>query len=227
MGEVSRLANKDSLIGLATFSKNLHCRILIMKEEFGWIEDEDLREALRKMRTYIDITEDDLKKIFDLALEHAKKRLIKKKMAKDIMTEKVITVNEDMSLAEVASILSENRISGVPVVDIENKVVGIITEADIISRREKFKVGILKKFLIYLFGEPLSEKKERSLKEIKVKEVMTTSVITVTPSMDIREVARILEEKGIKRLPVVDGEGKLIGIISRQDIVRYLSSEFH
>ncbi|MFN3739758.1 MAG: CBS domain-containing protein [Thermodesulfovibrionales bacterium] len=194
-------------------------------EEMDWIEDEDLREALRQMRTYIDITEEDLKKIFNLALEHAKSRLRKKIFVKDVMTEKVITVNEDMTLDKVAEILTENRISGVPVTDLQNRVTGIITEADIISQAETAKTGVFKELLRHLLGEPVPRKREKSLSELKVKNVMTVPVITASPDMDIREVARILDERRIKRLPVVDREGKLIGIISRQDIVRFLSHE--
>lgn len=190
-----------------------------------WIEDEDLREALREMRTYIDITEEDLKKIFQLALEHARRRLRKKIPVRDVMTERVITVNEDMTLGEVAKILSENRISGVPVIDSQKRVTGIVTEADIISQTEKIKTSVFKELLRYLLGEPVPKKTESPLSELKVKDVMTAPVITASADMDIREVARILDEKRIKRLPVVDSEGKLIGIISRQDIVRSLSRE--
>lgn len=190
-----------------------------------WIEDEDLREALREMRTYVDITEDDLKKIFNLALEHARRRLRKKIAVKDVMTEKVITVNKDMTLDKVAEILSENRISGAPVVDLQNRVIGIITEADIISQTERIKTSVFKELLRHLLGEPAPRKREKSLSELRVKDVMTAPVITASPDMDIRDVARILDEKRIKRLPVVDKEGKLIGIISRQDIVRFLGRE--
>lgn len=190
-----------------------------------WIEDEDIREALKEMRTYIDITEDDLKKIFNLALEHARRRLSRKIAVKDLMTEKVITVNEDMTLDKVAEILSENRISGVPVVDQENRVIGLITEADIISQTETVKTNAFKELLRHLLGEPVPRRSGKSLSELKVKDVMTSPPLTASPDMDIREVARILDEKRIKRLPVVDKEGRLIGIISRQDIVRFLSRE--
>lgn len=190
-----------------------------------WIEDEDLREALKEMRTYIDITEDDLKKIFNLALEHARRRLKKKVFVKDVMTERVITVNKDMTLDKVAEILSENRISGAPVVDSENRVIGIITEADIISQTEAVKTGAFKELLRHLLGEPVPTRSKKPLSELKVKDVMTAHVTTTSPDGDIRDVARILDEKRIKRLPVVDREGRLIGIISRQDIVRFLSRE--
>ncbi len=190
-----------------------------------WIEDEDLREALKEMKTYVDITEDDLKRIFNLALEHARRRLSKKIAVKDLMTEKVITVREDMTLDKIAEILSENRISGAPVVDLQNRVIGIITEADIISQTETVKTGAFRELLRHLMGEPVPKKSKKSLSELKVKDVMTAPAITASPDTDIREVARILDEKRIKRLPVVDEDGKLIGIISRQDIVRFLSHE--
>jgi len=75
------------------------------------------------MKTYVDITEDDLKKIFEIALQHAQTRVASQIAAKEVMTKKVIFVKGDADLHEAARILSENRISGMPVVDESNHVV--------------------------------------------------------------------------------------------------------
>jgi CBS domain-containing membrane protein len=190
-----------------------------------WIEDEDIRAALKEMRTYIDITEEDLKKIFDLAMEHARRRLKKRIPVSLVMTRDVITVKRDMSLKDLARLLTEKGISGVPVVDDLNRVIGIVTEADIIFQTGQKRSRGLREFLRELIGEPHPKDTRGPLSELRVGDIMSTPVITATPDMDIRDVAVILAEKRIKRMPVVDSDGRLIGIISRQDIVRAVSHE--
>ncbi len=180
------------------------------------ISDEDLMAALREMKTYVDITEEDLKKIYSIALKHAKERLAPKIAASEVMTKDVITVKKDADIHEVSRLLSENRISGLPVVDNENRVIGIITEADVLSMAGMKRGHTFKDIIRHILGEPLPERKEGE----RVEDVMTSPSITATPNADIREVAGILNEKRIKRLPVIDEEGKLVGIISRADIVR-------
>ena len=114
--------------------------------------------------------------------------------AKDIMTREVVTVTPETPVEELAKILAERRISGAPVVDQAGNVVGIATEADIIAKG----------------------------KEGKVADIMTREVISVTEDTPVEEVARVLAEKGIKRVPVLR-EGKLVGIVSRADIVRAMA----
>ena len=180
------------------------------------ISDEDLRAALREIKTYVDITEEDLKTIYSIALRHARERLAKKISVSDIMTVNVITVKKDADIHEVSKLLSENKISGLPVVDDESRVIGIITEADVLSMAGMKHGHTFKDIIRHILGEPLSERKAGN----RVKDVMTSPAITIKPDADIREVARILDERRIKRLPVVDDENQLIGIISRADIVR-------
>lgn len=111
--------------------------------------------------------------------------------ARDIMTREVVTVTPDTPVEELAKVLTDRRISGVPVVDEAGNVVGIATEADILA---KGRVG-------------------------KVADIMTREVISVCEDTPIDEIARVLADKGIKRVPVLR-EGKLVGIVSRADIVR-------
>ncbi|MGB9878201.1 MAG: CBS domain-containing protein [bacterium] len=113
------------------------------------------------------------------------------KTAKDIMTKEVITVKPSTTRNELAKLLSERNISGVPVMDEEGCcVIGVVTEADLLKK----------------CGETVGE-------------IMTKEVISVSEDTPIEEIAKILAEKGIKRVPVLK-EGKLVGIVSRADIVR-------
>ena len=180
------------------------------------ISDEDLRAALKEMKTYMDITEDDLKKIYTMALRHAEQRVARRIFVRDVMTKNVIKVREDADINEVATLLSENRISGLPVVDIQDRVIGMITEADVLAMVGMKKGHTFKDVIRHLLGEPLSGPKRSK----RLRDVMTKPAITAGPEADIREIALTLDEKRIKRLPVVDEQGKLIGVISRADIVR-------
>jgi len=191
------------------------------KETCPIVALEDLREALRKMKTYVDITEDDLKKIYEIALQHAQARVASSIPVKDVMTKNLIFVKPDVDLHEAARILSENRISGMPVVDDNSRVVGVISEADILVLAGMKKEHTFKDILRNILGEPVPARKSGN----KVEDVMSFPPITSYADDDIAEAARVLDEKRIKRLPVVDAKGRLIGIVSRADIVRAISKK--
>lgn len=133
------------------------------------------------------------------------------------MTREVIHVRDDADITEVAELLSENRISGLPVVDGEGGVVGVITEADVLSMAGMNREHSFRDILRHILGEPLPSRNRGSR---KIKDLMNSPAITTGPESDIREVARIMDGKRIKRVPVVDEQGRLIGVISRADIVR-------
>ncbi|MHB8600968.1 MAG: CBS domain-containing protein [Ktedonobacteraceae bacterium] len=113
-------------------------------------------------------------------------------IASDIMTRKVYTIHPEASAQEVAQLLSQHRISGVPVVNADNKIIGMVTEADIISKVHR--EGLL------------------------VSDIMTNEVIAIGEDTPVGEIAMLLTERKIKRVPVIVGE-KLVGIVSRGDIV--------
>ncbi len=189
-----------------------------MAEERKDIEilDEDFRAALKEIKTYVDITEEDLKTIYSIALRHAHERLARKVKVKDVMTRDVVAVKMLDGVHEAVRLLSENRISGLPVVDAENLVIGVVTEADILAMTGMKEGHSFKDILRHILGEPLPEHRKGD----RVVDIMTSPAITTFPDADIKDVARVLDEKRIKRLPVVDWGKRLIGIISRGDIVR-------
>lgn len=185
------------------------------------ISHEDLQAALKEMKSYVDITEDDLKRIYAIALRHASQRVAHRVMVRDVMTRNVIHVRENADISEVANLLSENRISGLPVVDRDEHVIGVITEADVLSMAGMKKEHVFRDILRHILGEPLpAHTKSKSLRD-----VMSSPAITTGPESDIREVAMIIDEKRIKRLPVVDEQGRLVGLISRADIVRGIGAK--
>jgi CBS domain-containing protein len=134
----------------------------------------------------------------------------------DVMTSDVLSIQKYESIMHVAQILSERNISGLPVVDKKNHVIGIITEADILSIMGIRKENTFKDLLKHLLGEPLPECKMGDF----VGDIMTSPVATTKPQANIAEVVRIMDDKSIRRLPVVDHNNVLLGIISRADILK-------
>ena len=143
--------------------------------------------------------------------------------AQDIMKKNVITVKETDTVEDVAKVLLEYGIGGVPVVKEDGRVVGIITEGDLIYQGKKFKIPAFIEILggVFYFDEPRRiEKDLKKMVATKAVDVMSTKVTSVEENTPLEDIATLMVEKEINRVPVVDSQGKLVGIISRQDIIR-------
>jgi CBS domain-containing protein len=180
------------------------------------ISEEDIRAGLTDLKGFVDVTEEDLMKIYSSALKHARNRSQSGMTVAHLMTKDVVTVKKDTPLEEAARRLTGLRISGMPVVDDHDKVIGVIGELDIMSVLSGKKTRGLKDLFRRIMGEPSPVRKEGD----QVGHVMSTPAITIKSTFDVRDAARVLDSHRIKRLPVVDDDGKLIGVISRADIVR-------
>ncbi len=138
---------------------------------------------------------------------------------KDVMTANVVSVGKYDDINRVIQTVSELNIGGLPVVDNENHVVGIISEADILSAMGMEKEPTFRDILKHLVGESLPERKLGDI----VGDIMTFPVVTVRFDEDISVAAQAMHEKRIRRIPVVDAENRLMGIVSRRDIIRAIS----
>jgi CBS domain-containing protein len=132
----------------------------------------------------------------------------------DVMTTDVVTVTPGTSLKEVAGILAERRVSGLPVVGDDGHVLGVISEADILFKEcgEKGPQGVLAWLL-----EPGGPTK---LEARTAEQAMTSPARTITPNRPVAEAAKRMLEEAVNRFPVVDDDEKLIGIVTRADLVR-------
>jgi len=182
------------------------------------LRDEDIRDALKEVGGNVDVTLDDLKKIFTAARRLAKERVSTRIPVSSVMSKTVISVTKDVDIVTAAGILSENRISGMPVIDKNKQVLGVVSEGDILSAAGMGEHNKFKDILRRILGEPIPKSQTTST----VKESMSSPAITVRPDVDVSEAACIMSEKRIKRLPVVDDKNQLLGIISRADIVRLI-----
>jgi CBS domain-containing protein len=144
---------------------------------------------------------------------------------REIMTTDVITVRAETTVGELADILAQNKISGVPVVDGEGRVLGMVSEADIILQDADLHFPYYIQFLesvIYLQSVHKFEERFRKAFGTKVSEVMSGEVVAVSPETTVREVATLMADRNVNRLPVTENE-KLVGIVTRGDIVRAIA----
>nr|HDN00029.1 CBS domain-containing protein [Deltaproteobacteria bacterium] len=142
--------------------------------------------------------------------------------ARDIMTSPVITVHSDTSVVDLAKLLSEHRINGVPVVDDDGNIGGIVTEADLIDQNKKLHIPSVLFFMdsaIFLENPKKLDKELRKMAGTTVGDICTRDVITVEDETPIDEVASIMAEKRISTIPVMQGK-RLVGIVGRGDLVR-------
>jgi CBS domain-containing protein len=144
---------------------------------------------------------------------------------REIMQANVITVTPETTVGELADILAQNKISGVPVVDGQGVVLGMVSEADIILQDADLHFPYYIQFLemvIYLQSVHKFEERVRKAIGSKVSEVMSDEVVSVSPDATVREVATLMTDRNVNRLPVTE-DGRLVGIVTRGDIVRAIA----
>jgi CBS domain-containing protein len=151
--------------------------------------------------------------------------------AMDVMTTEVITIDPDTSVQALAALLSERGIAGVPVVDADNRVVGIVSEGDLLhrvetgtERRPQARAGRRRSWWL----DAIAVDRELARDYVRshgrtVRDVMTRDVVSVSDTTELVDIAMLLETKRIKRVPVLRN-GKLVGIVSRANLVRALAT---
>lgn len=182
------------------------------------MSDEDILDAMKSIPGYLDITPGDFKEIFRYAYRHAIERIAKSLVAKDVMTVKLISVTQDTSLKETSAKMAAHGISGVPVIDESNSVVGVISEKDFLFHMGEKKT----RSTMEIIAQCLSSKGcvAVSMHTGFAKDIMTSPALTVYDDAPVFEIASIFAEKNINRVPVLDKNGHLVGIVARADIFR-------
>lgn len=182
------------------------------------LKDEDIYAAMQKIPGYLDITPGDFKEIYYQAYRHAVERLSRGVSAGEIMTREVAYVKPDTPLAAVAEVMGRRGVSGVPVVDEDAKVVGVISEKDFLAGMGVTEPGNF----MTLVAACLKTKGcvALPLEKQKAKDLMSSPAVTVAVDTPVKEIATIFTEKRINRVAVADHQGRLLGIVSRGDIVK-------
>lgn len=145
----------------------------------------------------------------------------------DIMTPDPIVVSPETSLRDAIKLIAEHRISGLPVVNAEGKLVGVLSETDLMWQETGVKPPayiMLLDSVIYLENPATYDRELHKALGQTVGEVMTKDVVTTTPDKPLREAARVMHSRKIHRLPVIDDTKHVIGILTRGDIVRFMAA---
>ena len=135
---------------------------------------------------------------------------------KDVMTSPVVSVGPSTPYKELVLVLTEQRLSAVPVVDDQRRVLGVVSEADLLLKYEQ-PADAVQRFML--------ESRRHRLERLKAGggtavELMTRPVVTIGPEAEVAEAARLLRKHLIRRMPVVDSAGRLVGIVSRSDVLK-------
>jgi len=147
----------------------------------------------------------------------------------DIMMRNVISVTPDVKIVDVARLMLENDISGVPVIDSQRRVVGIVTERDIMSAPKGAMPLTIRGMFARIFlhdghARPGEESRAAPM-EAPVSTIMTRPAITIKEDLTVEDVATLMNEHNINRVPVVGRDNRLAGIVTRSDIVRALTKQ--
>lgn len=182
---------------------------------------EDYEQALQDLGTYVDVTVDDLVQINQVAQKHAMLRQAERAVVRDIMTPGVTTVAPGTPLSEAAGKLLELRISGLPVLDSDNKLVGVVTEADFLSA-----MGIPCHHPAHSLWQTLENMfryaPDTAAMPETVADIMNMNVVTITAEMAVHDAIDVMKKNHIKRLIVVDAQNQVIGILTRSSLIRLL-----
>lgn len=147
------------------------------------------------------------------------------KNASDIMTREVITVSPETTVQQLAQILASNGISGAPVVDKAGRLIGVVTESDLIDQNKKVHIPTVVSILDSFFFLENPEKMEQEMRKMAgatVADIYTSPAVTVSENTPVDEIATIMSEKNVHTLPVVEG-GQLKGVIGKKDIIRTIA----
>jgi CBS-domain-containing membrane protein len=142
---------------------------------------------------------------------------------KDIMSTNIVSVKPDTEIIEAAKVLLENRFNGLPVVDDNGKVVGIICQSDLIAQQKSLPIPTLFTFLdgfIPLTSLKKMESEIQKIAAITVADAMTKKPVTVKTDTRIETVAALMADKKLYTLPVLDDAGKLVGIVGKEDLLK-------
>lgn len=180
---------------------------------------EDFVNALREMDTFMDITVDDLMEINSRAEKHARLRNTASLLVRQLMTSPVETVQSESQLADAAHLMVRRRISGLPVVDAEQRLAGLVTEADFLRAMglpDHHPTHSLWQTLEALFQHHDQIREPEGV----VADLMVSDVITMHPDQTLHEVLDVMKKHRIKRVVVTDAERHVVGMVTRSDLVR-------
>lgn len=182
------------------------------------ISESDVIAAMKTIQGYIDISPGDFREVFQVAYSHALQRIKDSIKARDIMTRPAHCVSLDMDLMQAATFLADKRFSGAPVIDSAGRIVGVLSEKDFLARMGLGKPTSFMEIVALCLNNKGCM--ATSLRNHHVHEIMTSPAITAGPEMTMGTISALFIAKQINRLPIVDPEGRPVGIVTRTDLVQ-------
>ena len=146
---------------------------------------------------------------------------------RDVMTTQVVTLKATNTVKQATVKLAVDSISGVPVVDEKNRIIGIVSETDILNLLLKYQAKLnIDDPSLYMLLSPMDDDSQeehvraagKAISETLVKDIMTVTLITTTPDAKLVDVVKVMIERGVNRIPVLE-KGVLVGVISRADVI--------
>ena len=147
------------------------------------------------------------------------------KMARDIMTTNVVTVKKDQPISDLSKLFIENHFNGVPVLDDAGKVIGVVTQSNLIEQNKNLHIPtVIALFdaVLFLEREKKFESDVKKLTGSKIEDIYHKNPITVSPDTELNEITTIMAEKDVHTLPVLEND-KLVGIIGKKDVIRAMA----
>jgi CBS domain-containing membrane protein len=180
------------------------------------ISEQDIIAAMKTLQGYVDITPGDFKQIYQIAYTMVINRLLNTVTAAELMTTPVLLLEQTVSLVQAASVLAENQVSGAPVVDGEDKIVGIVSEKDFLK---EMGFGSNPSFM-QIATHCLHDKSCMigNLRGRTVADIMTKPPIVGAPAMTVGDISTTFTKQKINRLPIIDKDGLVVGIVTRTDL---------
>ena len=182
------------------------------------ITDEDIVQAMKKIPGYLDITPSDFMEVYLVAFTHAMSRLKNAIKANQIMTQTVIAVYEDTTLLDAVKKMAVHEISGLPVLKADQTISGVISEKDFLKHMNDDKAPSFMRVVLQCMEN--SGCIAADFKKLSVADIMSSPPITVRGEMPVLEVANTMDQFNINRVPVIENDLKLVGIIARSDLVK-------
>jgi CBS domain-containing protein len=184
------------------------------------LTDADVMGAMKSLSSYIDITPADFRELYHAAFRLAVERFTRSVTARDIMNEDVVTLTPEETLEDAVKAMSGGGVSGAPVTGPDRKVLGIISEKDILRRMMGGRSGSIMTMMTGCLqaGGCMCMR----VRDLTVREVMSTPAVTVRAEATLAEMADLLAQRKVNRLPVTNNEGRLLGILARNDIVNVM-----
>lgn len=188
------------------------------------LSDADIMAAMREIEGYIDITPTDFREIYLSAYHHALKRLTQNIRVKDIMVRNPHVITTHMNLLQAAQLFSEKNISGAPVVDTCQRIVGILSEKDFLS-----VMGMNpEKSFMQVVATCLANRGclTTDIRHVSITDIMSQPPVTAGPDTPLYAISRLFQKNSINRIPIIDTTDRVIGIVTRSDLSNVFAT-FH